>query len=112
VPQRIVTETHQWIIAVCIPADPVLAKRAVDRLSFRAGALPDDLKISALEVYCAECRRPYEDVEGVICEAAASNEHLRGGPIGERAKRKHMYHDCEEVGCPPEVRPDASRRAG
>jgi hypothetical protein len=44
VPQRITTETHQWVVA-------------------------------------------------------ESNEHLRGGPQGERKKRKHLYHDCDQTGC-------------
>jgi hypothetical protein len=103
-PQRIVTQEHQWIIAACIPVDGKTAKRAIDRLSIRAGMLDDELKIQALEAYCEACRRPYDDVADQPCEAAESNEHLRGGPIGERAKRTHYYHDCEALGCPPEVR--------
>jgi hypothetical protein len=48
---------------------------------------------------CAMCRRPYEDVVGQPCSAFDSTEHLRGGPIGERAKRLHPHHDCEKYGC-------------
>lgn len=64
--------------------------------------LDPDLKVDALDVYCGECKRPYDDVADQACEAAESNEHLRGGPLnGERAKRKHRYHDCEELRCFP-----------
>jgi hypothetical protein len=42
-----------------------------------------------------------DDVGDLPCAAYESNEHLRGGPIGERAKRKHRYHDCDELDCFP-----------
>lgn len=100
-PQRITTETHQWVVAACIPVDPKAAKRAVDRQSLRAYMLDPNLKIEALDVYCGLCRRPMDDVGDVPCEAAETNEHLRGGPIGERAKRRHRYHDCTEEACFP-----------
>lgn len=100
-PQRITTTTHEWVVAANIPVDPKAAKRAVDRQSVRAHMLDPDLKIDALEVYCDNCRRPYDDVADMVCEVATSNEHLRGGPLGERAKRTHLYHDCETVGCFP-----------
>lgn len=100
-PQRITSTTHQWVAAACIPVDPKAAKRAVDRQSVRAYMLNPDQKIEILDVYCASCRRPFEEVADRPCEAAETNEHLRGGPIGERAKRKHLYHDCDEVGCYP-----------
>lgn len=100
-PQRITTIKHQWIIAACIPVDDRAAKRAVDRQSIRANMLPEDLKIDCLDTYCSACRRNYEDVADLPCAAAESNEHLRGGPIKERAKRKHRYHDCEVEGCFP-----------
>lgn len=100
-PQRITTTTHEWVGAACIPMDAKAAKRAVDRQSVRTYMLDGDLKINVLDVYCAACRRPYDDVADQVCEAAESNEHLRGGPIGERAKRRHLYHDCEQEGCFP-----------
>jgi hypothetical protein len=100
VPQRITTETHQWVVAACIPVTEKIAKHAVVRQSVRTGShLPDDLKIDALDVYCSACHRVYDDVCGEPCEAAESNEHLRGGPQGERKKRKHLYHDCDQTGC-------------
>ncbi|MBA3907284.1 MAG: hypothetical protein H0X35_11465 [Pseudonocardiales bacterium] len=102
-PQRITTTTHQWVAAACIPVDPKAAKRAVDRQSVRAYMLDQDLKIPILDVYCENCRRPWEDVADIKrCEAAESNEHLRGGPIGERTKRRHSYHNCFDEGCPPD----------
>lgn len=48
---------------------------------------------------CDACHRPYQAVAARPCEAAVSNEHLRGGPIGTRASRKHD-HDCDAAGCP------------
>lgn len=100
-PQRITTTTHRWVGAACIPMDPKAAKRAFDRGSVRTHMLDQDLKVDILDVYCEECRRPWDDVADQQCEAAEGNEHLRGGPIGERAKRKHRYHDCDELGCFP-----------
>jgi hypothetical protein len=57
------------------------------------------LEAPVLDVYCRECRRRWVAVAAAECEAAESNEHLRGGPIGVRASRKHRYHECEKLGC-------------
>lgn len=41
-----------------------------------------------MEAYCSNCRRSYEDVADQPCSVVVvGNEHLRGGPIGVRAKR-------------------------
>lgn len=72
------------------------ARRAFNRGTVR---VPADTKVEVLDVYCAMCRRSYTDAADTPCSAAQSTEHLRGGPIGERAKRKHPHHDCESVGC-------------
>lgn len=64
--------------------DDTEARTAVNRQKV---TLTGDVRIDVLEVYCGECRRPYEDVALTTCESAESNEHLRGGPIGVRAKR-------------------------
>lgn len=87
--------THTWVAAATVELDERQAKRAVLRHSVR---IPAELKIDVLETYCAECRRPYDDVAGEPCIAATNNEHLRGGPIGERKKRKH-HHRCDLLGC-------------
>lgn len=100
-PQRITTTDHNWIGAACIPLEGTTAKRAADRQSVRTRMLDTELKIEILEVYCLACRRNYEDAADVPCAAAETNEHLRGGPIKERAKRGHRYHDCDELGCYP-----------
>jgi hypothetical protein len=86
---------HVWVGAATVALDPRLAHRAVLRHSVR---YPRDLKIDILEVYCSQCRRPWDDVADELCEAAKSNEHLRGGPIGERKKRRHA-HRCDLLGC-------------
>lgn len=89
------SRTHTWVGAATVQLDDRQALRAVLRHCVR---YPRDLRIDVLEVYCSQCRRPWDDVADELCEAADSNEHLRGGPIGERKKRKHR-HDCTAFGC-------------
>jgi DNA primase len=67
-------------------------------------AVVPDTGTFALEDYiwthnCSQCRRTWDDVADEPCIAATSNEHLRGGPIGERKKRAHHRHNCELLGC-------------
>lgn len=66
----------------------------------------------ALDTYCAQCRRPYDDVADEVCEPAVDGyAHLIGGPIGRR-KRIHD-HDCAAFGCNPvigQVQAEALRR--
>jgi hypothetical protein len=99
---------HHWVIASTVEVTPRQARRAVLRGSVR---MPEKVRIDALEVYCKECRRPWDDVVTEPCAAAAGTEHLRGGPIGERKKRKQYrhehdcarydcQHDCVTLGCP------------
>lgn len=87
---------HVWVAAATVELDMRQAKRAVLRHSVR---IPKELRIDVLEVYCRECRRPWDDVAGEPCVAPVNNEHLRGGPIGERKKRAHHRHNCELLGC-------------
>lgn len=81
---------HEWVAAANVPLDIKAARRADQRGSIR---LPEETKITVLEVSCNACRRPYEDVVGEPCEALVDNTHLRGGPIGERKKRVNHYQD-------------------
>lgn len=69
--------------------------------------MPQDTKIDVMEVYCGQCRRPYDAVCEKDCEAAESKDHLIGGPTGERKKRKGgeetddfdvMVYDVADVG--------------
>ena len=90
-----VSRTHRWVVAAVVGLPDGLAAQAHRRGTAR---LPGATKIDVLEVYCGQCRRPYEVVAGAGCEAAESRDHLIGGPTGERAKRKHT-HDCTLVGC-------------
>lgn len=89
---------HRWVVAATVEVDVRFARRAVLRGSIR---LPEKKRIDALEVYCQKCRRPWDDVLDEPCETADSTEHLRGGPIGERKKRKQFphQHDCSQYGC-------------
>jgi len=76
---------HDWVVAAEVHVDAKIAKHANLRGSFRTA---EGQRIMALETYCAACRRPFDDVADEPCAALINNEHLRGGPIGERAKRK------------------------
>lgn len=79
-------KSHQWVVAAVVGLPDALASTAFRRGTAR---LPASTKIDVLEVYCQQCRRPYERVVAEECEAAKSRDHLIGGPTGERAKRKH-----------------------
>ncbi|MFD0352897.1 hypothetical protein ACFVHW_03995 [Streptomyces sp. NPDC127110] len=76
---------HVWIIAAEIKVEERIAKLADFRGSFTT---VDGTRIDALEVYCRNCRRPYEDVADRDCEAQIDNRHLIGGDQTVRAKRK------------------------
>lgn len=86
-------------MSATVKVDLKNAKRADLRGSYRAAE--GDL-IRALEVYCDNCRKPFEDVAGVVCSASQSKDHLIGGPTGHRAKRTgHGIpgHSCVASGC-------------
>lgn len=97
-PKQAYSTDHQWVgaIELAIPAN--LAGVADRRGTVR---VPEQTKVDVLEVYCGQCRRPYDAVAGQPCIASTGKgrEHLVGGPTGERAKRKHPDHDCERYGC-------------
>lgn len=86
--------THRWVGAATIPLTPQQAKTADLRGSFIVKA---DSRIQVVEAYCGACRRPYDDCATECCTARDSrtNEHLRGGPIGERKKRNRGNGVCE-----------------
>jgi hypothetical protein len=94
--KRLAETKHDWVAAAHIDLDPKQAKQADFRGSIR---IPEKMKIEILDVYCRSCKRPFEDVFDEVCSAVDSTEHLRGGPIGERIKRKHPEHDCERWNC-------------
>ncbi|MFD9248402.1 hypothetical protein [Streptomyces bottropensis] len=75
---------HVWIVAAEIKVEERVAKLADFRGSFNTVA---GTRVDALEVYCRNCRRPYEDVAEVDCEAMLDNRHLIGGDQTQRAKR-------------------------
>jgi hypothetical protein len=93
---RTISEQHQWVGAIIIDLPEHLARRGNNRgrMPIPAGLPPVDV----LEVYCVMCKRPYDAVADKPCSSAESTEHLRGGPLGERKKRKHT-HDCARVQC-------------
>ncbi len=73
---------HKWVGAAYVTLAKGQASYAARRGSIR---VPTETRVDVLEVYCGTCRRPYEDAIGEPCEMG---HHLRGGPIGERKKRK------------------------
>lgn len=78
--------THEWVVNAQVAVDYKTAKYADFRGSFRTKEA--GVRIDALDVMCGMCRRHFEDVADEPCSAKINNEHLRGGPIGERKKRK------------------------
>lgn len=93
-PKADYSESHVWVGAANIGLSDKQALHAVLRHSVRVS----EMKVDVLEVYCFQCRRPWDDVADELCAAAASNGHLRGGPIGTRKKRRHE-HRCDLLGC-------------
>lgn len=94
-----IPDTHEWVGAATVVLTLAQARHADIRGSFRA---PEQTRIDVLEIYCKNCRRPYEDVHGNPCAAAENKDHLIGGPTGIRAKRTgHTVpgHDCAALGC-------------
>lgn len=87
-------ELHVWVGSALVPLDDEQARNAVIR---HAVTLPGRHHFSIIETYCHACRRPYSDVAEIECEAAESNEHLRGGPIGERQRRQHDDEDSPDT---------------
>lgn len=83
------SDDHVWVAATYVPLPANLAKHAQRRGTVR---IPPQ-KVDILEVMCHQCRRLYEEVAAQPCEAAENRDHLIGGPIGERKKRKHPYDD-------------------
>ena len=95
---------HTWVGAATVMLTSQEARTATVRNAVRLAALT---RVVVLETYCSGCRRPYDDVVDEPCSAAPGrNDHLRGGPIGERRKRLHANHDCTAVGC---VDPDTGK---
>ncbi|MFB9880809.1 hypothetical protein ACFFMN_22905 [Planobispora siamensis] len=88
--------THVWVGAATVPITQRKVRRAYLRQSVRT---VKDTKITILEIYCEQCRRPYDDVQDELCSAAQSSKHLKGGPIGVRQKRAHYKHNCALLGC-------------
>ncbi|MFF4188085.1 hypothetical protein ACFYZ9_33315 [Streptomyces sp. NPDC001691] len=76
---------HEWIVAAEVRVEKKIAKIADFRGSFTT---TEGTRVDALEVYCRACRRPYEDVADIDCEALIDNRHLIGGDQSVRAKRK------------------------
>ncbi|MFJ8301251.1 hypothetical protein ACIQ9R_35870 [Streptomyces sp. NPDC094447] len=77
--------SHSWVVAAEISVKERIAKIADFRGSFTTDG---GTRVDALEVYCRACRRPYEDVADIDCEALIDNRHLIGGDQSVRAKRK------------------------
>jgi hypothetical protein len=77
-------EGHEWVAATWIPVTERQARHSQKRptLTYRP---TEAVKLEVAEVICAHCRRVFEDAVDDDCVVGI---HLRGGPIGERKKRK------------------------
>lgn len=99
---------HDWVIPALIHADRRMISMARQRNYI---TVSEDTRIDVIDLYCGDCRRPYDEVAGTPCPfRTGDNGHLHGGPIGERAKRKHR-HDCIANGCDTAVAVAARQRA-
>lgn len=93
--RRRVNETHEWVGAAYVPLDSRDALRA--NRTGNVVAMVDTV-IDVVQISCRQCRRAFIDVANLKCEAFEGNDHLIGGPTGERKKRAHN-HDCALYGC-------------
>lgn len=94
-PRKPPSPLHTWVGASTHPLD---ARDAATAARHGRVKVAVDTVVDVLDVYCAACRRPYDDVADAVCEASKSNDHLIGGPTGTRRKRVHD-HDCVLFGC-------------
>lgn len=93
---RAIAATHNWVGAAELPLSAAQA-RTVDLRA--AVTIRADTKVQVLDAYCAGCKRNFEAVVGIECPSKDTrrNEHLRGGPIGERKKRGRQRRTRQEV---------------
>ena len=90
------TSDHEWVGAGIPRLD---ARDASFANRHGRVTLSVDTVVDVIDVYCAVCRRTYDDVAGEACEPAATgNAHLLGGPTTGRKKRRHD-HDCRLYAC-------------
>jgi hypothetical protein len=102
VSQSRTTSGHTWVVAALVDLPEPLAKQAYRRGTVRVPAEErvtgsPTLKIDVLDVYCGQCRRPWEDVSGRTCEAAESKDHLIGGPAGRKKRTGSGENDADGV---------------
>jgi hypothetical protein len=92
---RALAATHRWVGAVELPLSASQARTADLRAAVTIRA---DTRVHVLDAYCAHCKRNFEALIGQSCTARdpRTNEHLRGGPIGERKKRGRQPRQHQE----------------
>lgn len=92
---RAVAATHRWVGAVELPLSAAQARTADLRA---AVTIKSDTRVHVLDAYCAGCKRNFEALIGQECSARdpRTNEHLRGGPIGERKKRGRQPRTAQQ----------------
>jgi hypothetical protein len=93
---EVILTEHVWVGAAYVTLATGQAKHAARRGSIR---VPAETRVDVLEVYCHTCRKPFTDCIGEDgkpgqCEIT---HHLRGGPIGERRKRKGIGDPLDEL---------------
>lgn len=99
---------HNFVIAATIDVSEQLARKGHQRGVVK---LPAETRVDVMEAYCANCRKTYEDVADQPCSVAVlGNEHLRGGPIGVRAKRTGTAAAAATSIVQPVIRPRPTLR--
>lgn len=74
---------HQWVGA----AQVLLHEKAARRAARRGNVVVEqEAIVQVVEVYCTACKVTFERGRNTFCPIGSI--HLRGGPIGERKKRK------------------------
>ncbi len=93
---RYLAATHRWVGAIELPLSAAQARTGTLRA---AVTLRAETKVHVLDAYCACCKRNFEALVGQACSARdpRTNEHLRGGPIGERKKRGRRGQIIQEA---------------
>jgi hypothetical protein len=108
VPDYTTVPQHDWEGAAYLSlTEKQAARAAVQQEGIVRVKAGDEGVFRVIEVVCRQCRRPWEDVhhdDGTVDDCVIGI-HLRGGPIGERKKRKGVVVDGGDTAYPIEDTP-------
>jgi hypothetical protein len=101
VPDYTTLPDHDWEGATYYPLTERQAARASQHLEGQVKIkVEDEVTLRVVEVVCRQCRRVYEDAHDEPCVIGI---HLRGGPIGERKKRKGVAVEGGDAYYPTDI---------